>query len=288
MSSKLILGTVQMGLPYGINNKEGKILQDECFAILEHAHATGIRYLDSAEAYGDAHQIIGQYHQQAKHAPFDIITKIPKSFSDPIEGRVINYINDLNVDSLWGLMFHSFQSYTNYRHILKDLMRLRNEGLIKHIGVSVYTNGEFAQVLEDECVEIIQYPFNLLDNFSLRGALMKKAKAKGKLLHTRSAFLQGLFFMDRACASPVLQKLRNELRELDKIVSDSGTNIGALALNYCLSLSEVDNVLIGVDTASQLKSNLASLRLPLNPEVVTQINNIRVENQDLLNPSLWK
>jgi aryl-alcohol dehydrogenase-like predicted oxidoreductase len=288
MRSKLILGTVQMGLPYGINNKEGKIPLDECFAILEHAHAAGIRYLDSAEAYGDAHQTIGQYHQQIKHAPFEIITKIPKSSSDPIEGRVINYLNDLNVNSIWGLMFHSFQSYKDYKHILEDLIRLKSEGLIKHIGVSVYTNEEFAQVMEDEYVEIIQFPYNLLDNFSLRGSLMKKAKAKGKILHTRSAFLQGLFFMDRACASPVLQKLRDELKELDKIVSDSGTNIGALALNYCLALPEVDNVLIGVDTASQLNSNLAWLNSPLNPEVVAHINNIRVENQDLLNPSLWK
>ena len=62
-ANKLILGTAQMGLDYGINNHKGKISQKESLSILKVAYNSGIRILDTAEAYGDAHQLIGNYHK---------------------------------------------------------------------------------------------------------------------------------------------------------------------------------------------------------------------------------
>jgi aryl-alcohol dehydrogenase-like predicted oxidoreductase len=288
MNDKIILGTAQMGLPYGINNNIGKISIEMSFAILDYAHTSGIKFLDSADAYGDAHQVIGQYHKQAKHKTFDVITKIPHSISGAIEDKVNNYLRELNIKSLWGLMFHSFASYKCKPHILHQLVQLQNKSFIKYLGVSVYTKDEFSQVVDDKHINLIQFPFNLLDNYSMRGELMRRAKERGKILHTRSAFLQGLFFMNRNTDFFLLHKLKNELEELDKVVSDQGTSIGDLALNYCLSQPEIDNVLIGVDTLEQLKNNLASAGIKLEAEVIAKINQIQVKNQDLLNPTLWK
>ena len=60
--SKLILGTVQMGLDYGVNNSSGKISNKESFEILSLAFSNGINILDTAEVYGNSHQIIGDFH----------------------------------------------------------------------------------------------------------------------------------------------------------------------------------------------------------------------------------
>ena len=64
MSNKLILGTVQFGLKYGINNTIGKPKKNEVLNLLKFAYNSGIRVLDTAEAYGNAHQLIGNYHKK--------------------------------------------------------------------------------------------------------------------------------------------------------------------------------------------------------------------------------
>ena len=72
MNSKLILGTVQFGLNYGINNTIGKMSEDKVFELLETAYDLGIRTLDTAEAYGNAHSVISNFHKQSKKR-FNII-----------------------------------------------------------------------------------------------------------------------------------------------------------------------------------------------------------------------
>ena len=70
--SKFILGTVQMGLDYGINNSIGKISVEESFKILLKAYLSGITTLDTAEVYGEAHQLIGDFHRSHPEFKFQI------------------------------------------------------------------------------------------------------------------------------------------------------------------------------------------------------------------------
>ena len=51
-----------MGLDYGINNSYGKISNRQSFEILSLAFSNGINILDTAEVYGNSHQIIGKFH----------------------------------------------------------------------------------------------------------------------------------------------------------------------------------------------------------------------------------
>jgi uncharacterized protein len=55
--NKIVLGTVQFGLDYGINNKNGKIKFAEVNSILNFAWENGIRLLDSAYRYGDSEEV---------------------------------------------------------------------------------------------------------------------------------------------------------------------------------------------------------------------------------------
>ena len=77
MIEKIILGTVQMGLDYGINNSSGKISLDDSCIIFSKAFELGINTIDTAEAYGNAHQVIGKFHLLNPKIKFKVITKIP-------------------------------------------------------------------------------------------------------------------------------------------------------------------------------------------------------------------
>ena len=54
LTKKIVLGTAQFGLQYGIANRIGRIAKKEVFAILEFAHKEGIDTLDTAYSYGES------------------------------------------------------------------------------------------------------------------------------------------------------------------------------------------------------------------------------------------
>jgi aryl-alcohol dehydrogenase-like predicted oxidoreductase len=286
-NKKIILGTVQMGLPYGINNTSGQITYNESHLILKEAFKNGIRILDTAEGYGNAHEIIGDFHRANPEMIFKIVTKIPPSDFNDVEKNIDNYLKTLHVNQLEGLLFHAFKYYKDHRDEIGRLSKLKQEGLFKQLGVSVYTNEEIKELISDPEIDLIQLPFNLLDNFSLRGKLMEEAKRKGKTIHTRSAFLQGLFFKNPSDNHSAVRSLRPQLLKIQEIVNEQKISISSLALSYCLQQSAIDHVLIGVDAVEQLKKNLKDSGFQMSEKMMQAINEIKTENIDLLNPSLW-
>lgn len=289
-TSKIVLGTVQFGLNYGINNDAGKPSQEVVNAILSEAWKSNIRTLDTAEAYGTSHESIGKYHQTNTNK-FEVISKYHTSrtdLPDNIQERVLKNISILGVDHLYGYMFHSFNDYKNLKDkLLPEFTLLKHKGIIKKIGVSIYTNDELQEVLNDTKIDLIQLPFNLLDNFSLRGELLSLAKTKNKEIHTRSVFLQGLFFMDPEELPTKIKPLRPYLNSIHRLSNNIKLPINQLALNYVLNQSTIDRVLIGVDTVEQLKNNIQLVGSKIDAEFFDQINSIEVKEKELLNPANW-
>ena len=287
VTNKLILGTVQFGLNYGINNTQGKPEKNTVFEILSYAYENGIRNLDTAELYGNAHDLIGEFHKLNPIKKFKIITKLPHHFDETLDNKINTYLKQLNIDKLNAIFFHSFDSYLKNKEQLKTIIRLKDK-VVKLIGVSVYTNKEMNEVIDDINIDIIQIPFNLFDNLNLRGELLKKAQNNNKIIHTRSAFLQGLFFMKKDNPCKIRTKLKKEMELVTDISLKSSMSVGSIALNYCLMQSNIDGVLIGVETLQQLKENIAISGIKIPSQYVDQINTIRINNLELLNPTLWK
>ena len=202
--------------------------------------------------------------------------------------KVDDYLNELKVDQLHALLFHSFSSYNSNTNQMDDLIQLKLDKKIRNIGVSVYTNEEIEQVLLNKEIDIIQLPFNLFDNTNLRGEILEKAKSKGVTIHTRSALLQGLFFKDFNEQNETVKNLKKELALLSEISKKHKISISKLALSYCMHQDTINNVLIGIDSIDQLKDNFRSVNYKIEPEIIDEINTIKVKNLDVLNPSLWK
>jgi aryl-alcohol dehydrogenase-like predicted oxidoreductase len=286
LSDKLILGTVQFGLKYGINNSQGKPEKESVFEILSYAYDNGIRYIDTAELYGNAHELIGEFHKSNPTKCFNIITKFPHHFQGSLDGKICNYLNQLNINHLEAILFHSFDSYLIHKSQLNDIVKLKNKS-IRYIGVSVYTNEQMNEVIDDINIDIIQIPFNLFDNLNLRGELLIKAKSNNKIIHTRSAFLQGLFFMTKDSSNSIRIKLENELDIVENISFKFSIPIGSIALNYCLMQANIDGVLIGVDSLEQLKENINFAENIIPNQYFDEINAIRINNIELINPTMW-
>ena len=288
MKSKLILGTAQFGLNYGINNNIGKVSAEDCNKILTKALKLGINTLDTAEVYGNAHQLVGDFHNKNDNLKFKIITKFPHKIKFSLIGsKIIEYIDLLHVKTLEVIMFHSFESFQSNYKALNSLNELKSKGLINNIGVSVYTNTQLESLLNEDLITVVQLPFNLLDNSNVRGDLINRLKEKGKTIHTRSAFLQGLFFKNTNDKNPIVQELKTELELLNQISVGSNCSMEELALSYCIKQKNIDNIIIGVDSISQLNANIKASGFQIKENALKTINGIVVKDLNLLNPSLW-
>ena len=284
MNEKMILGTVQFGLNYGINNNSGKPSENKVFNVLDIAYENGIQYLDTADAYGDAIQIIGKYHQQSKNK-FKLLSKFKGVKTGELKGKVIESLEILEIKSYEVYSFHSFNELIENSVFIKELSQLKVSDLINKIGISVYTNQEFEKVIEYDFFDVIQIPFNILDNSNLRGKLIEKAKLKGKEIHTRSVFLQGLFFMN---------ELPIKLKPLDRYISiinaycrKEKISMQELALSYAIFNKNINHVIIGVDNKEQLLLNL-NTTTPHDKASNFINDNILVQEIELLNPVNWK
>ena len=285
-AEKLILGTVQLGLNYGINNSKGKPSRKNAFAILEEAYSQGIKYLDTAAAYGDSEEVIGSFHSTSQKQ-FSILTKFHTKGDDQIAKLISSALKRLNVPEIEVLFFHSYQDFKANFKMVEGLLVEVKAGRINKIGVSVYTNEEIEDLLDFNDVKVIQAPFNLLDNGSKRAEIFERAKASGKEIYTRSVFLQGLFFKDTESLPERLIPLKEHLQKIAALAKASNLSIASLALNYALSKNYIDGVLIGVDNVQQLKSNMEVLEQTLPLDIVEEIDKIEVNNIKLLNPAEW-
>lgn len=286
MNNKIILGTVQFGIPYGINNSTGLLVDKGVSEILFQAHSAGITTLDTAAAYGAAESRIGSFHQES-NKEFEIITKFSKEKDISWNKSIERSLKNLKVEKVETIMFHSYEAYKENLNKIEEIIRIGKDHYFNKIGVSVYTNQELESLIDDQNIDIVQLPFNLLDNHSARGEVLVKLKSKGKTIHTRSCFLQGLFFKDLNELPTKLLPLQIALYTIQTLSSDYQIPLAQMALNYVLQKEYIDGVLIGVDSLPQLEQNLLFAGGEIPQELSEKIDNLLIEHPHLLNPSTW-
>ena len=274
-------------MDYGINNKYPKVSDDEVYQILNIAYNAGVRTIDTAPVYGNAESLIGKYNNQYPEKNFKIITKVDLNNNVDWQKSLAGSLQRLNVPSVDTLLFHSISDYQKNRNDSQTYKEVNNLEAEINIGVSVYTNDELKVLIEDVNIQVVQAPFNLLDNEILRGQVFKELKDAGKTVHIRSVFLQGLFFMDLALLPANLVKLKPYLQELKSLSIKYELPIGAIALQYALSKDYIDGVLFGVESKEQLKTNFEWLTKKVDKNAFNHIDKIKINNTELLNPSNW-
>jgi aryl-alcohol dehydrogenase-like predicted oxidoreductase len=257
---KIGLGTAQFGFDYGISNLEGKVPGEQVKRILDAAAESGVRVIDTASLYGDSESILGRFLREG-HA-FNIVTKTPQ-YSKPqltrddarlLERTFQESLVKLKQPSLYGLLIHNADDLLAENGILlwESMADIKSKGMVKNIGVSVYSARQIDAILEKFPIDLIQLPVNVLDQRLIRSGHLKKLKRKGIEIHARSVFLQGLLLMDPAKLHDYFGSVREHLQHYNQFIETKSLSRIKAALDFVLSLGEVDAIIVGVVNSVQL------------------------------------
>lgn len=283
---KLVLGTVQFGLYYGINNSLGKPSLENVFAILDRAFQFGIEELDTADAYGDSAEVLSAYFKHSPLKKFKVMSKFITDDEFSFDNSLERSCKRLGLDFLEGYYFHRFEDFKKFEDF-SSVRELKASGKLKKLAVSLYSLDDLKVAVHSKEVDIIQLPFNIFDCSVEKINLLIEAKKNNKAIYVRSVFLQGLFFKDLNLLPPKLFPLKDALIELHRLVEHYKVDMEELCLNFAVQQDYIDKVVIGVDTVAQLESNVFSIKKQLPIELINEVLNIKISSPELLNPVNW-
>lgn len=272
--SRLGIGTVQFGIPYGISNDIGKTSSEEVLKILILASNSGISTLDTAAAYGNAEDILGVYNLKK----FKVVSKfMPPEKGQKIRHQLYTCLTKLKTSTIYGFLSHRPLNLNENPWQWDELKQLRSEGLIQKIGYSLNELSELDILLNNDFFpDLIQVPFNYFDRRFVER--MIELKDKGCEIHTRSSFLQGLFFADMNQLSTYF----DEVKPIIKSLQESIIFLSGSLLRFAIEQPFIDKVIIGVENCSQLLMNLETIGQSSKlPELITHIP------EKILLPSKW-
>lgn len=303
---KLVLGTAQLGLTYGITNRTGEPAEAEAEAIIKQAIAVGITHVDTARAYGRSEGRIGRALRKGVAPGMHVVTKLqpledvpddasPSFVRSLVDASIFRSCRELGLTTLPTLLLHRAEERRRWHGAAwQRLKELRAEGVIGTLGLSAENPQQVLEVLADRDVQHIQLPFNILD-WRWKEARIPAALARRPdvVVHGRSALLQGLL----ANLEPTLwsrvapehaQTILSSLEQMRRFCGRE--SVLDMALAYVRGHPWVHGVVIGVERADQLHE-LARLfcKPALTEEQIEWVDRHRVRSPAwLLNPRLWR
>lgn len=299
--SRLAVGTVQFGIPYGINNRTGQPSKSHVKEILSVAFDGGVNVLDTAYAYGDSEAVIGEVLASfSELRDLVIVTKLKpipvgQAFTEAelraeIEDSIHTSLQRLRLEAVPIYLMHRAEHLTAFGgRIVEQLLRLREQGLVRHIGISIYTPEQADQALNTEGIEAVQVPFNVLDQRLVRSGFFARAAAQSVAVFVRSVYLKGLLVMAISDVPAGLEEAIPFKERLNHICARFGRTVAETALKYPLTLSRNTCVLTGVEQVSQMAANLKLFDVPPLPQ--DMLSEIQAAFEDvpvrIVNPSLW-
>jgi len=300
--SPLTLGTVQLGMPYGIANRCGMPDEETSFNILNAAVSLGITCLDTAAGYGQAETVIGSYFMN--RAKPTIVTKltpdIPSDLTDKeleraVIGSVEQSLDRLRCGKVDIIMLHRPSHLLAYGgSMLNACNRLVRDGYAGKIGISYGADpvASFHEVwpwARNDLFEAVQIPLNALDNRLIRGGALTLLEESGKLVFARSVFLQGLLQMSPEELPHTLRDAAGPLAGVRTLAEREGITPGELALVYVRDIPQVHSLVIGAEHPRQVEENIRMLRTPpLSEETRRKIHALASGVPELVvSPHLW-
>lgn len=302
-SAELVLGTAQLGLTYGAANRTGQPSEPESKLILRAAVNAGIRWIDTAAAYGSSEQRIGsalpgslRVRIATKLSPLDELDQAatPGEIRRAVSDSVRRSCARLKTDRLEVLMLHRAHHLTAMNGAIWNAVKeFRDEGAIYDLGVSVYSPEEALQAIADRDVRHIQLPFNALDwRWRSSGVIEALSKRPGVTVHARSALLQGLLAAGTQARWPTIEGIdpADLTKRLTYLARELGRDsVADLCLAYVRAQDWIDGVVVGMESLQQLALNLALFKRPAltQSEIVEVDGTLPLTSERLLNPALW-
>lgn len=270
--SGMSLGTVQLGMNYGIANNGGQPDLQQSFSMLRAALDKGVTSLDTARAYGNAEDVLGAFFKEHPgELPF-LTTKVPRFDLDDdreIEAFIVESVETslekLGVSKVNCIMLHHPTNlYKNGKITAKHMKGLIRRGYTDMVGASVYTGYEVAEMLQYPVYTATQVPMSVFDQRLIASGAVYALQERGIVTFVRSVFLQGLFFLDPDhIKDPLLvEYAKPKIQQLRKFADAEDMSVAQLAIAFMRDIPGITSLVLGADTEAQVVSNLQYFDVP--------------------------
>ena len=293
--SRLILGTAQLGMRYGISNRTGQPDRKQAERIIKTAWENQVHRFDAAQAYGTCEQVLGQCFKHLGIAgQAEIILKIDPANCVLDNSQIIESIRtslrSLQVPQLHALLLHRGRFLDQWNEKFGPLFQsLKEQGLIRYSGVSIYDEEEVEKALVIPDLNVIQLPFNIFDQRAIRHQWFERAQRANKIIHTRSVFLQGLLLLQAAELPPAMQYAHDSVAAYHRFCESHRSTPLEIALRYVWRCAEKACVVVGVNASEQLLENISILKQleNKNHSANGELAFPEVAEKRITNPSHW-
>ncbi len=295
--SRIGLGTVEIGLPYGIANK-GLPTDQEAEHILKSALDLGITYFDTARAYGLAEERLGKFGISTTPG-ITIGTKCgqflkqePDLTGTDLAQRIRAEIDEsrrlLKLDTLTLVQLHlELPDYAHLPELTEIMLSLQSEGKIKYLGVA--TRGEDIPLaaIQSGHYHTIQTAYSILDQ-RMAPRVLSTALANNVGIINRSVLLKGVLTDKRSALPAQLDPLNHAADQAAQIAHDLGITLPELAFRFVASHPAVSTILIGTIKPKHLETAIAAVQYEsLPPAIITKLNSLGLTDPDQVDPSRW-
>lgn len=264
--SEIAFGGVEIGLPYGIgvNGEADMLPEKDAINLLHKAVEKGFNFFDTARMYGVSEERMGKAF---RHCRNDIVlaTKcrhfrladgsLPDDHSirETIRTSVRESLQVLQTDYIDLYMLHQADSeILNRTVIAEEMLKLKESGVVRAIGVSTYKTEETKKAIESDVWNVVQLPFNLMDQ--QQSDLFELAAGCGVGIVVRSVLLKGLLSTRGTGLHEALQPVEQHIKKYDSLLEQE--SLPTMAVKFALSFPQVSSVLVGIDKEEYLLQSL--------------------------------
>jgi 1-deoxyxylulose-5-phosphate synthase len=300
--SELSFGTVALGLPYGIGiTKESDMLpEDQAVALLRASLDRGINFYDTARFYGKSENLISEAFAACRDKA--VICTKPAPLYDPYSGQALpssaeiktkletsltQSLSTLQTDYLDVYMSHSGTKEVIENDTVIDFFRqLKKKGIIRATGVSVYTLEQSMLAIECGLWDVIELPFNMMDQTQLPA--LDLAEPKGIGIVVRSVLFKGILTDRGNSLHHELKSVQEHRRKYEQLLNDKVRTLSGLATKFVLSCKGVSSVLVGIDKLRYLEQAIAVADGKyLDEETLVKAKKLAYPDPEFLNLSMW-
>lgn len=268
--SEIAFGGVEIGIPYGIGvyDRSDMLSHAEAIKLLHAALDRGINFFDTARLYGESETIMGKaFHDRRQEV---VLSTKCKHFRDEkgkiptyavlckiIESSLLESLKELQTDYVDVFMLHQadLQILEN-EDVSRVFSELRKSGIIKAAGASTYTTEETKKAIGTGTWDVIQLPFNLMDQ--RQEDLFFLATENGIGIVIRSVLLKGLLSDKGRNLHPALKDVEEHVKKYNQLLTDDIPDLSTLATRFALSFDEVSAVLVGIDRIEYLDKSVSA------------------------------
>ena len=279
--------TTPVGLGCGGGSRIGMFSKgiDHAAGIVRLAYDSGVRFFDTAEAYG-TQPAVGNGLEARPRDSYVISTKYPfftdENRADPknLEVMLDKALHELKTDyvdiyHLHGMVAEDYPRAKEYFY--PELLRMRDKGKLRFIGVTERfmedTSHEMAKMaLCDNLFDVMMLGYNVI-NFSAKNEVLQRTKEQGVgtlcMFAVRNALSNREYereLLEKLVASGQLAKDMNIEEGLMYLVNKGyAASIMEAAYRFCNHTEEINVTLFGTSSHDHLRENLNSFTMPPLP-----------------------